>query len=93
MTDPLPLLALLRRELARHMPPDEAARAAIPIFLSLEDAEIPTGREFETIRRDLRILEFVRQGVSAEVVALRIGCDRATVYRAQTRALALKRAG
>ena len=90
MTDPRPFLALCRRVLEAYLPPEEARQAALELLVKIDQAPIPSCHEVARIRRDWRIRELLNQGVPADVVALRLDCDRSTVYRAQARARALR---
>lgn len=73
------------------MPHEEARIAALEILGAIDSVPIPTTREVETIRRDLRVLDLLDCGVPLDGVVSRLGVDRSTIYRAQARALTLKR--
>ena len=91
MTDPAPLLRLFHEVLERHLPPEEVKEASLALLLVLDQAPIPSPAEIDRTRRDMRVLELLRNHVSVEIVALRLNLDRSTVYRAYERALTIKR--
>lgn len=93
MTDFLPFLTLCRGVLEGFgMAPEKAREAALELLVKIDQAPIPSPHDVAQLRRDFRVLKLLEQSVPAEVVAIRLGCDRSTVYRAQARARALKRA-
>jgi len=70
---------------------ETAKRAALSVLLELDRVPIPRPLEVEQMRTDQRALQLSNQGLPPVIVALRGGCDEATVYRRIQRARSLKR--
>jgi hypothetical protein len=75
------------------------AAEAVAVFLSISQAMVLiTTQRLDAVERDARALQLAGQGVPRVAIALRLGVDRATVFRAirdhqKARRAALRMAG
>ena len=61
----------------------KAAAEAVALFLSISRAmTLITSQRLEAVERDAHALHLAGQGVPRVTIALRLGVDRATVFRA-----------
>jgi len=94
MTAKLPeFLALVHPALKAEgidIEPKKAKRAVLAMLSKLGGIPIPSPMEAQQALEDARTLELKNQGISVEKIALRLGCNRATIYRRLNRALKLK---
>jgi DNA-directed RNA polymerase specialized sigma24 family protein len=68
-----------------------AKRISLALLLDIGTMPSPTPSELRQFQEDERACSLMNQGVPAEVIALRAGCSRSTVYKRVNRALDLKR--
>jgi|GEM_PF-6854784 len=89
--DPLDGFRQLLEESYRLVLPDPEAAgwlanlAVEKIRIELAGQRIPALSRSETRRRDARVLEMLRQGVSVPAICERLGIAPSTVYRAEAR--------
>lgn len=93
MTAKLPAFLTLMQHIleAQGIEPHKAKKAVSAMLSEPGGIPIPSIGEIQQARNDARALDLMNQDVPAEVIARRVGCSRATVYRRANRALKLKR--
>ena len=89
--DPLDLFRAVLEDSFRQVLPDPSMVGWLAdlviekIRLELAGQRIPSRVRSETRRRDARVLEMLRQGVSVPAICERLGIAPSTVYRAEAR--------